>query len=64
MKIRQTYICGNDSITVRYTTNNINLIIDLEEVSRDEQAINEVVMPNLNVTSEQFNLIINNYKLK
>lgn len=64
LKIKQTYVCGEDTITIRFTTNDIGLIVNLEEVSRTDELPNEVVMPKLHVTDEQFTYIINNKKLR
>lgn len=65
MKVRQTYECKNDSITIQFTYNKDKLITEFKEVDIDLETENdELIMPNVNITAEFFNKIINNQRLK
>lgn len=65
MKIRQVYVCGKDTVCIRFIYNNIGSIVGSREINNDLQfGENEFAVPNVEVTSEFFANVINNSRLK
>ena len=65
MKVRQTYICGDDRITVRFDYNPAGVIVSTTEIKKDTEILkDEYITPKVEVTPDFFNKVINYQKLK
>ena len=65
MKVRQTFTCGKDAITIRYFFNNDNVWDSLTEIDRKlKYEEDELPLPVIEVSSDQFNKIIWHSKLR
>ena len=64
MKVRQTFTCGKDAITIRYFFNNENVWNSLTEIDRKlAYEEDELPLPVIEVSSDQFNKISNHARL-
>ena len=65
LKIRQVYTCGNDALAVRFIYDSNDRISECVEVAGElEFDLDEIAVPNVEVTNEFFTKVINNPRLK
>lgn len=63
MIVRQTYINGKDSVTIRMFYNNNRIIEKFAEVRRlDDYEKDEYILPEIQVATKQFDKILRNIK--
>ena len=65
MIVRQSYVCGDDRITVRFEYNHVGIIVYTTEIKEDAEILKgEYTVPRAEVTPEFFNKVVNYQKLR
>lgn len=65
MRVRQSYVCGKDRVTVRFEYNPAGVIVSTTEIKEDAEILkDEYTTPRVEVTPEFFNKVISYQKLK